>query len=68
MPDKKYVTLPGMDGSGKNTIFQLLKNHFPDAVFTREPGGTPEAEIIRDVLLNEEMTEKERIKTIEQVS
>ncbi|ELY77656.1 dTMP kinase [Natrinema pallidum] len=31
------VTLEGLDGSGKTTVWESLQNRFPDAVFTREP-------------------------------
>jgi len=31
------VTLEGLDGSGKTTVLQALRDAYPDAVFTREP-------------------------------
>ncbi|WP_281193481.1 dTMP kinase [Halorubrum sp. F4] len=31
------ITLEGLDGSGKTTIWEALKDVHPDAVFTREP-------------------------------
>ncbi|AFO59150.1 dTMP kinase [Natrinema sp. J7-2] len=31
------VTLEGLDGSGKTTVWESLQDRFPDAVFTREP-------------------------------
>ena len=31
------VTLEGLDGSGKTTVWESLREAFPDAVFTREP-------------------------------
>lgn len=31
------VTLEGIDGSGKTTVWEKLQESFPDAVFTREP-------------------------------
>lgn len=33
----KLITLEGIDGTGKSSIAKMLKNKFPDAVFTREP-------------------------------
>ena len=33
----KLITLEGIDGTGKSSIARMLKNKFPDAVFTREP-------------------------------
>ena len=48
-----YVIFDGMDGSGKGTQIELLKKKFGDSVvFTREPGGTPFAEDIRKVILD----------------
>ena len=34
------VTLEGIDGSGKTTVWESLHEEFPDAVFTREPTET----------------------------
>ncbi|MEY7851552.1 dTMP kinase [Natrarchaeobius sp. A-rgal3] len=31
------VTLEGLDGSGKTTVWETLRDRFPDATFTREP-------------------------------
>lgn len=31
------VTLEGLDGSGKTTVHEALRDSYPDAVFTREP-------------------------------
>ncbi|MDQ2050008.1 dTMP kinase [Natronolimnohabitans sp. A-GB9] len=31
------VTLEGLDGSGKTTVWESLQERYPDAVFTREP-------------------------------
>ncbi|WP_049928786.1 dTMP kinase [Halopiger goleimassiliensis] len=31
------VTLEGLDGSGKTTVWEALQDRYPDAVFTREP-------------------------------
>ena len=43
-----FVVIEGGEGVGKGTLMEGLKRHFKDAVFTREPGGTPMAEEIRD--------------------
>jgi len=56
MTKKSYfITLEGGDGTGKSTQVRLLKDALTaagiDAVTTREPGGTPQAERIRDMLL-----------------
>ena len=52
-----FITLEGLDGSGKTTISKLLKNwflnHDYDVVLTREPGGIGVAEDIRRVILDD---------------
>ena len=49
-----FITFEGGDGSGKSTQVNLLKDYFDNLNFetikTREPGGTPSAEILRDLL------------------
>ncbi len=53
-----FVTFEGLDGSGKTTQARLLADFLDgegrDVVLTREPGGTPLGERIRDVLLHGE--------------
>ena len=50
-----FITFEGIDGSGKSTQLRLLGNFLRangcDALLTREPGGTPRAERIRELLL-----------------
>jgi len=46
-----FITFEGIDGSGKSTQARLLADRLPDAVLTREPGGSPGAEEIRRLLL-----------------
>ena len=52
----KFVTLEGSEGCGKSTHARLLYNYLRKkgykCVLTREPGGTPLGEKIREVLLN----------------
>ena len=46
-----FITLEGVDGSGKSTQAALLAGALgPDTVSIREPGGTPAAERIREIL------------------
>jgi len=52
----KFITIEGCEGVGKSTQTRFLKeycqkNNIP-AIFTREPGGTPIAEKIRQVILD----------------
>ena len=53
-----FVSLEGIDGSGKSTITKLVKEHFEalnePIVVTREPGGNVIAEKIRDIILDNE--------------
>ncbi|MEC2058080.1 dTMP kinase [Peribacillus psychrosaccharolyticus] len=55
-----FITIEGPEGAGKTTVLKLigesLKNLGLDVVLTREPGGIPIAEQIREVILNKENT------------
>jgi dTMP kinase len=52
----RFITLEGSEGVGKTTnlalIESLLKKRGERVIRTREPGGTPLAERIRDLVLN----------------
>jgi dTMP kinase len=52
----RFITLEGSEGSGKSTnlafIHQYLQQSGIDVVLTREPGGTPLGETIRELLLD----------------
>ena len=51
----KFITLEGGEGAGKTTQIRLLaralKTAGVDSIKTREPGGAPEAELIRSLLV-----------------
>ena len=53
-----FVTMEGIDGSGKSTQFKMLADALSDrgieVVLTREPGGTPLGDRMRAVLLSNE--------------
>src|SRR6266508_525413 len=50
-----FVTFEGLDGTGKTTQVELLRAQLEsegrEVVATREPGGTPVGERIRELLL-----------------
>jgi len=46
-----YLVLEGIDTAGKSTQMAALQTLFPEAVFTREPGGTPTGVKIRQLIL-----------------
>ena len=50
----RFISFEGGEGSGKSTQIKLLAKRlskYGDVVTTREPGGTTEAEIIRNLLV-----------------
>ncbi len=55
----KFITLEGVDGAGKSShvawIAGALRARGVSLVVTREPGGTPLGEKLRDILLAEPM-------------
>lgn len=54
MPSGIFLTLEGPEGSGKSTqvtgLIRRLREHGLSVVKTREPGGTPTGEMLRDIL------------------
>ena len=55
----RFITLEGVDGAGKSTHIPWIAQRLRDAgrrvVVTREPGGTPLAEKLRELVLAERM-------------
>ena len=55
MSQPRFITFEGIDGSGKSTQARRFADHLrgqgTDVVLTREPGGSPGAEEIRQLVL-----------------
>ncbi len=55
----RFITFEGIDGAGKsshiNGVVELLRARGLGVVATREPGGTPLGEKLRELLLHEDM-------------
>lgn len=59
MSKAKFITFEGVDGAGKSThlawFADTLRQRGHDVLVTREPGGTPLGESLREILLNQPM-------------
>ena len=59
MSKAKFITFEGVDGAGKSTHLEWFANALRqkgiNLLVTREPGGTPLGEKLRQILLNEPM-------------
>jgi len=53
-----YVVVEGIDTAGKSTQLEILKQKYPEAIFTKEPGGTEIGTKIREMVLNGEAKSK----------
>jgi dTMP kinase len=55
MSTGRFITLEGIEGAGKSTVALALRAELEarglDVLLTREPGGTPLAESLRELLL-----------------
>ena len=59
----QFITFEGGEGSGKSSQINILKSKLIDkgidVVCTREPGGTPSAEILRELVTTGEVNKWE---------
>ena len=60
MSKNKFISFEGMDGAGKSThlnwFAEQLKSRGHEVIVTREPGGTPLGEQLREILLHQKMS------------
>ena len=60
-----FITIEGPEGSGKSSVTEVVSKRLAEEgyeiVRTREPGGTPIAEQIREVILNKENTKMDKV-------
>lgn len=59
MSQGRFISFEGIDGAGKSTHIQAVADWFrargADVQLSREPGGTPLAETLRDIVLKQPM-------------
>lgn len=53
-----YILFEGIDGAGKSTQIARLAAAYPQAIVTKEPGGTKVGENLREILLKENDLDK----------
>ena len=53
-----YILFEGIDGAGKSTQIARLAAAFPQAIVTKEPGGTKLGKNLREILLKENDLDK----------
>lgn len=67
MSEGLFISFEGPEGSGKSTQVKRLRDHLVseghEVVITREPGGTPTGELIRDILQHDRAGEPVAIET-----
>ena len=63
-----FFTFEGIDGCGKSTQLKLAAEYLEDEkipyIVSREPGGTPLAEKIREIILSPENDIKDRCEVL----
>lgn len=63
-----FISLEGIEGAGKstamNTLTQFFKTQSVDYLETREPGGTPLSEKIRDIILSDDQVHLDKMSEL----
>lgn len=54
-----YILFEGIDTCGKTTQIELISDKIPNAIITREPGGTAFGKQVREILLSDSLASKE---------
>ncbi|MEW6991776.1 dTMP kinase [Colwelliaceae bacterium 6441] len=61
MTKGKFIVIEGIEGAGKSSAIEVVKNVLAESniafISTREPGGTPLAEALRDIVKSAEHNE-----------
>lgn len=58
-----FIVIEGGEGSGKTSHLKKLKEEYPEVVTSREPGGSPYAEEIRNIILHSDYAADADAKT-----
>jgi len=53
-----YILFEGVDTCGKSTQIELIKERHPEAIITKEPGGTAFGTKAREILLHDRLSSK----------
>lgn len=65
MKKSQFIALEGGEGAGKSTLVKALQARFGnEAYFTREPGGSSFAEVIREIALKSPFAKDASAKTM----
>ncbi len=52
----RFIVFEGCEGAGKSTLIEALAKILPNALKTREPGGSPVSEQLRAILIEQHLS------------